>query len=460
MQLSPKFIQFFCSIVLTLLLTGCATLLKAPYQTPAVSLPTAWEGQTTNASPLQNAWWQGFGDPVLNGLITEALACNNDLAAATILVYKAQLQAEQADSNRLPSLTLGASSTHSRTLRNDGKTTNSYAVSGTISYEQDLWGKLGSSYDAARWQAEATAEDRESTALSLIGTTAELYWQIAALNQRIKLSQASVEYVRQTLKLTEARLAAGAATAMDTLEAERSLATQEASQATLIQQRVATRHALAIIFNGPPQGFNIAEPADLRKARLPEVAAGLPADLLARRPDLRAAEFRLRSTLATTDASRASLYPTITLSGSLGGSSDSLSRLLSNPLASLAGNLALPFVQWKDLQRNIKISEAEYQQAIVTFRQTLYKALAEVENCLSARQQYILQEEKLERALQTARQAEELYRIRYEAGGTLLTSWLDAQEKRRQAEIAVAENRLGQLQNHITLCKALGGAPQ
>ena len=220
------------------------------------------------------------------------------------------------------------------------------------------------------------------------------------------------------------------------------------------------RHALAIIFDGPPQGGTSTEPADLSKAMLPDVAAGLPADLLARRPDLRAAEFRLRSTLAATDASRASLYPTITLSGSLGGSSDSLSRLLSNPLASLAGDLALPFVQWNDLQRNIKISEAEYQQAIVTFRQTLYKALAEVEDCLSARRQYLLQAEKLERALQTARQAEELYRLRYEAGGTLLTSWLDAQEKRRQAEIAVVENRLTQLQNHINLCKALGGAPQ
>lgn len=449
--------QFFCPIFLTLLLAGCSALFKTPYQTPVVTLPTAWEGQTTAASPAQNPWWQDFGDPVLNALIAEALARNNDLAAAAMVVYKAQLKAEQADSNRLPSLTLGAGNTQTRILGDGGKTSRSYAVSGTISYEQDLWGKLGSSYDAARWQAEASAEDRASTALSLTGTTASLYWQIASLNQRINLLKASVEYAGQTLKLAQARQAAGAATAMETLEAEQSLANQEANQTTLIQQRVEARHALAILFDGPPQSLSMTEPVDLGTVTLPDVTPGLPADLLARRPDLRAAESRLRSALATSDASRASLYPTITLNTSLGGSSESLSRLLSNPLATLASDIALPFVQWRDLQRNIKISETEYQQAIVTFRQSLYTALAEVENCLSARQQYRIQAEKLEQALQTARRAEQLSQIRYEAGGTLLTPWLDAQENRRQAEIAVATNKLNQLQNHITLCKALGG---
>ncbi|MFH0781724.1 MAG: efflux transporter outer membrane subunit [Pseudomonadota bacterium] len=454
-----KISKFIGSIFPALLLTGCAALFKTPYQTPAATLPTAWQGQTTTASPAPNSWWQGFGDPVLNDLIAEALARNNDLAAATMLVYKAQLTAEQADSNRLPNLAVGANNTQTHTLDDGGKNSRSYAASGKINYEQDLWGKLGSRYDAARWQAEATAEDRASTALSLTGTTASLYWQIASLNQRIDLSKSSVAYAGQTLKLAQVRLAAGAGTAMETLEAERNLAGQEASQTTLIQQRVEARHALAILFDGPPDSLFIIEPTTLDTAILPDVVAGLPADLLARRPDLRAAESRLRSALATSDASRASLYPTITLNGSLGGSSENLSRLLSNPLATLASDLALPFVQWRDLQRNIKISETEYQQAIVSFRQALYTALTEVENCLSARQQYKIQEEKLELALQTARQTEELYRIRYEAGGALLTSWLDAQENRRQAEIAVAANRLNQLQNHITLCKALGGEP-
>ena len=394
---------------------------------------------------------------MLTSLITHALTRNSDLAAATIRVRRAQLQAEQADSDHLPSLSVGGSNAQTRTLTDGGKQTRSYAVSATFNYEQDLWGKLGSSYDAARWEAEATEEDRASTAQVLIGTTASLYWQIAYLNERIDVSGASVAYAEQTLELARLRLAAGAATALEILEAERSLAQEEADQTTLVQQRVEARNALAILFDGPPQGLSATEPAGFSRAKLPEVATGLPAELLARRPDLRAAEARLRATLAANDASRASLYPTMSLSGSLGGSSEDLARLLSSPLATLTTDLALPLVQWHDIQRNIKLSETEYQEAVLTFRKTLYSALAEVENSLSARQQYKLQEEKLVLALHAARKTEELYKIRYQAGGSQLASWLDAQENRRQAEIAVAENRLNQLQNHITLCKALGG---
>lgn len=457
---SSIILKHLCRVFVALLLTGCAARISTPYQTPAVTMPAAWEQQTATAPQPPDHWWQGFRDPVLDGLVEEVLHRNNDLAAAAILVRRAQLQAEQADGDRLPSLAVKGSGSLNHNLNEGSGETRSFTISGTVGYELDLWGKLGSSYDAARWEAEATEEDRASTEIALIATTASLYWQIGYLNQRIGQSEASVDYARRTLELAQVRRAAGAATSLEVLEAERSLASQEASQTTLVQQRVEARNALAILFDGPPQSLKTTEPPDVATATLPEMAAGLPAELLSRRPDLRAAEARLRSTLAATDTSRASLYPTINLSGSLGGSSDSLSRLLSNPAGALASELALPFVQWRDMQRNIKISETEYEQAILNFRQTLYGALAEVENSLSARQQYRIQAEKLELAVQTAKGIEEHYRIRYQAGVSLLTAWLDAQENRRQAEIALAENRLNQIQNHIALCKALGGDPQ
>jgi len=445
------------STVLTLVLAGCAAQVQTPYRTPAVTLPIAWQGQAESSLPLQTHWWEDFGDPELNRLVTEALLRNNDLAAAALRVRRAQLQAELADSNRLPSVNVQGSAALSRGLSSNGRETRSFAATTAVSYELDLWGRLGSTADAARWEAMATEEDRLSTALSLIGTTASLYWRIAHLNQRITLSQASIDYARQTLHLVEVQKAAGAATALEILEAERSLASQEANQTTLVQQRVEARNALSILFDAPPRTLRASEPQNLSKSRLPAAEAGLPAQLLARRPDLRAAESRLRSVLATSDATRAGFYPAINLSGSLGGSSEELSRLLSNPIGTLAADLALPFVQWRDMQRTVKISEAQYQEAILTFRQTLYSALGEVENSLSARRQFREQAEKLELTLRLARQTEELNRIRYRAGGSPLNFWLDAQENRRQAEIALAENRLNQLLNHITLCKALGG---
>lgn len=446
-----------CLLLAAFSLSGCAPLMHTPYETPRVTLPSSWTHQGEAEDPVQDRWWEGFGDPVLNRLITEALQRNNDLAAATILVRKAQLQAELVGSERLPSLSVQGSGELSRYLGSGNREIRNVAASAAVSYELDLWGKLGSAHDAARWEAMATEEDRAGTALVLIGTTSSLYWQIGYLNQRIGQSEASIAYARKTLELVRVQKAAGAASSLEILEAERNLASQEASHTTLMQQRVEARNSLAILFDGPPQSLKTAEPQDLSKATIPEVDAGLPAHLLGRRPDLRAAEARLRAALANTDATRASFYPAINLSGQLGGSSDDLARFLSNPLATLGADLILPFVQWRDMQRNIKISEAEYEQAVINFRQTLYRALADVENSLSARNQYQDQEKKLALTLQAARQTEELYRIRYQAGGSPLKFWLDAQENRRQAEINLAENRLNQLDNHITLAKALGG---
>ena len=216
---------------------------------------------------------------------------------------------------------------------------------------------------------------------------------------------------------------------------------------------------MALLLGGAPERPALPEPGNLHNAVLPEVAAGLPAGLLARRPDLRAAEARIRSALAATDAARAGWYPAISLTGSLGDSSDELSRLLSNPVGALAADIALPFIQWRDVQRTIDISETEYEQMILAFKKALYAALAEVENSLAARRNYRQQEEKLLLTLQTARQTEALYQVRFRAGGSPLKAWLDAQENRRQAEVALAENRLNQLHTYITLAKALGGDP-
>lgn len=441
---------------LALSLNACS-LTQTPYSRPEASIPQAWS-QESGAKPLAtDPWWTLFGDAQLNQLITTALTRNTDLAVAALQVRKAGLQAQLAESDRLPGISVGGSGELSRNLGASSAENRSFQVTAAMSYEVDLWNRLGSTADAARWEAVATEEDRQGVALSLTGSAASLYWQIGYLNQRIALSQASIDYARQTLDLVQVQKAAGAATALEILEAERNLASQEASHTQLLQQRTEARNSLALLLDGPPQTTKRAELADLLAVQLPGVETGLPAELLGRRPDLRAAEARLRATLAQGDATRASYYPSINLSGSYGGASDQLSRLLSNPVATLGAELALPFVQWRDMQRNVKISETEYQQAVLNFRQALYTALAEVENSLSARKQYRMQYEKLEASLTAARQSEALYRLRYQAGATSLQTWIDAQEKRRQAEINLAENRYNQLQNHVTLIKALGG---
>lgn len=446
---------------LPLLLSGC-TALHSDYQRPVVSLPEHWQQQATadGDSARQNAlWWQAFADPTLDQLITQVLARNNDLAVAGIKLRKARLQADLTATNRTPDLAVSASSQSSRPLSSGGNSTQSHTVEASVSYELDLWGRLASSRDAARWEAEATAQDKAATELSLIGTTAQLYWQIAYLHQSLTLGEASLQDTRRALELAQLKHQAGATDGLDLLQAEQDLATQEANLTQTRQQLTAQRHALAILFDAPPEQQQ-AERTSLNGVVLPQPQAGVPAQLLARRPDLQASEYRLRSTLASGDNTRLSLYPVLSLTGSAGGQSTDLSQVLQDPVGTLGAGLSLPFVNWNQQQLNVQLADEEYAQAVVEFRQSLYQALSDVETALSAREHYQQQQRYLARALALAERSEQLAEVRYRQGATGVQEWLDEQEKRRTAELALAGNLRDQLNNQMTLFQALGGAEQ
>jgi NodT family efflux transporter outer membrane factor (OMF) lipoprotein len=453
------------------MLSACGSL-HTPYRSPAdtAGIPAQFAYADIGAASPSTAergglWWRAFGDPELDRLIELALQRNNDLAAATIKVRRAQLGAGIAADNLLPQFGAGGNLGYNRNLRGARDSSRSNSVSASVSYELDLWGRLGSLNDVAKWEALATAEDRESTALTLIGTTAGLYWQATYLNQVTALGEQSIAYAERTLALVQVQYQAGAVSLLELMEARQNVASQRASQTQLRQQQVENTNALAILFDGAPEAATLDTTANnvrnlpqrLPDYALPAVAPDVPATVLARRPDLRAAERRLRGALANVDATRASYYPQFTLTGSVGGSSNSLHNVLQNPVASLGLGLVLPFLNWDQTQLNIKVSQADYEFAVVNFRQSLYSALSDVENALSAREQYSQQAALLMQRLDAARQAERLYAIRYRAGSVALNVFLDAQEKRRNAEIAVADNRLNALNNRMTLYRVLGG---
>lgn len=459
-------VSFLCKplgVALLLALGGCGGLLRTDYEPPAASVPASW----THARPASDAgaaawlaeggaWWRNFDDPVLNGLVEAALARNNDLAAAAIRVRRAQYQAGLADDQLMPQFGGDANVSRVRNLYGDRTITRANSAELTVSYQVDLWGKLARQRDAAQWEALATEQDRQSAALSLVGTTATLYWQTAFINQRIASSEESIAYARRTQDLVRAQYAAGGASALELAEAEQTVASQQAAHALLVQQRVEYINALTILFDGPPDRIT-ADPARLPSSALPEARAGVPAELLGRRPDLRAAELRLRESLANVDATRASFYPPVTLTGALGSSSPTLSDVLKNPIGTLGAGLTLPFLQWNQMQLNIKISKTDYEERVVTFRQALYQAMADVENALSNRTQLSVRAQQLDLSLRAAREAERLYEVRYRAGAVPLRDWLDAQEKRRVAEVARDENMLNRLVNQVTVYQALGG---
>ncbi len=438
------------------LLGGCSSLVRTPYTAPLTQTPAAWQQADPAATVNASRWWQGFGDDTLSALIDEALRKNNNLAVATIKVRRAQLQAGIAEDAFIPALSAQLGSSGSKALEGSRQTSRASQNSVSLSYEVDLWGRLGANYDVARWEALATEQDRAATALSLVGTTANLYWTAAYLNQRLRSAEQSIAYAQKTLDLVQTQYRAGAVSSLELLTAQQNLLSQQSSYTELVQQQVENDNALAILFDSPPGQRRNLPPA-LPQQPLPALEAGLPAELLARRPDLQAAELRLREALANVDLTRTSFYPKLSLTGSLGTSSDALLRLVQNPVASLAAQLTLPFLQQTQMKLQVGVSQADYDSALAQFRQTLYSAFSDVENALSAREQYARQQALQARNVEVARAAEQLYELRYRAGSATLQAWLDQQDKRRSAENTLAQVRLNQLKNQMTLYQALGG---
>jgi len=451
--------RFTLIAIVSLVFGGCSGLLpRSQYARPDVSLPQQWQSVSiTGASvAIKEQWWRDFDDPTLSELVERSLKTNNNLTAATIKVKRAQFSSRLTDTNLTPTVSANATSSLSRDL-NNRRDTKTSGVSATASYELDLWGKLASARNASKWEAEATEYDRQSTALVLVGTVASNYWTIAYLNERIASVEASIANAGKVLELVDVKYQAGAVSALDMVQARQTIASQKAQLTQFQQQRTEARNSLAILFDQSPEN-RLPELQRLPSGALPNVAAGLPASILAQRPDLQAAELRLKKYLASIDSTRASYYPAFSLTGTLGSSSTSLLQVLQNPYAALGSGLTLPFLQWNTMKLNVEISKTDYEEAVVNFRQTLYLALSDVENALSARTNNEEEGKQLEESLILAKKAEELAEVRYRYGSTALQSWLDAQESRRNAERALAVIRLSKLKNCMTLYQAIGGA--
>ena len=452
------------ALILSGSLVGCAAVVKTPYQQPNVNIPANFQNnkviqQQIHADLYADQWWTLFGDAQLNQLINQVLTVNTDLAVAGINLQQARLQAGLTENRQGPRVSSSVSAGHNIDLNSGDDTSRGLSLSAGVSYEVDLFGKLASQTAASRWEALATEQDLQSTAQSLIATTANLYWQLGYLNERYAIAQQNQSSTQKIYELVRTQYRAGAVSGLDLTSAEQSVQSQKASLSQIEQLRVEARTALAVLMQMPVQQLNIQEPTRLPRIALPTISAGLPADLLSRRPDLQATELRLRKALATKDATKASYYPSISLTGNLGSSSTSLSNLLRNPALTLGASLSLPFLQYNDMKKDLAISDLEYEKSIIQYRQTLYQAFADVENALSARTELNNQVALQERNVQLAEKTERLTEVRYRNGAIALKNLLDAQETTRNARLSLVQTKQSQYNAYVTLMQALGGSP-
>lgn len=430
-------------------------MLKSDYRVPEVNYPINWTKGDLDGNPAPFDWKE-FNDPHLDNWLHQVMTNNNDMAIAAMRVYRARLDAERTGITNTPALKGSLGVDGKKQLNNSSGMTKSGSFSLNTSYELELWGKIARQRDVAEWAVHASEEDFRSARLTLLAEASNNYWRIGFVNQQIAILQQSIDYAKETLRLAEIRYRAGSTSLQDVIDAQQNLLTQENQLTGLQRERSQVLNKQAVLLGTVP-GCLIVEPTTLPKGSLPKVNANIPARVLMRRPDISAKEWQLREALATVDIKRSEYYPTFNLTGALGTSSTSLLSLLHNPVGSVGANLTLPFLEWRQRDIEGKIARNDYEQRVLEFKQLLYKAMSSIEDALSLRNQLMVQEARLRDELELARKSEWLNKVRYQQGAVRISFWLDAQEKRRQVEFRMNENRFNQLQNLAKIYLEFGG---
>ena len=447
------------------LLAACSSLQPSPPAgaTAPPPLPAAWQGSAPAADAaaadgLAGAAWQGFADPLLAALVDEALAANLDLQAAQARLAQARALVDVAAAGQQP--TLGSSASAGRS-RSGNQTGNSLRVGLDASWEADLFGANAAATRAARAGAESSAATLQATRLSVAAETALAYVAWQGVREQLRVAEASLASQRQTLELVQARVGSGLA---DHLELQQANSTLEQAQARVPALRLTLaqdEHALALLLGQPPAALSARlAAAPLALPRAPALPAlPLPAELLRRRPDLRAAELQIDAELATLAQTDAQRKPSFTLSGNLALQAATLAGL--GQAAALVAGLAAG-VDWTIFDggagaARVAAQRSALDQARIAWRSAVLVALQDVEDGLAALARGQERVSTLQRASAAADEAASFARIRWQAGLTDFTTLLDAERSALSAGDSLASARTELASAHIRLLKSLGG---
>lgn len=449
-----------------LLLSSCAT---APQKNiSGVAIPSQWsQPATTSAAPLNTAalaaWWERFDDPVLDTLITDALANSPDIRAAVSKISESRALRANARASLLPSLSAGVSGGGNRTRdrRTDTTTSSeSYGASLDASWEIDLFGRQRKTVSAVDADLAQAGANLHSAQVSLAAEVASAYVALRSVETRLDVVRATIETRAQTLQLTEWREQAGTGDALDRQQAISSLEQARASVPSLEQTIAQTRNQLAVLLGLAPGALDTLLRINLPLPAVPaEIATGIPAETLRQRPDVRASEYAVQAAAARTSAARRERLPSLNLNGSIGIDALKAGKLLDpeTVVASVFGNLTAPIFDAGRIRNTITIQTEREKQAFIAYESAVLIALSEVENALVSVARNAERLVILQRAATAAREAESLATLRYEAGQADLLTVLDAQRSLLSAEEQIVTTRADELTAHIQLYKALGG---
>ena len=450
------------TLVSALALAACST--GPDYARPVTTTAAAGPFVAANSpavqplAPVPGDWWRLYDDPVLDGLIADALAHNTDVRAAVARLARARAALKEVKVDRLPQGGVSASATRGRDPGVSDSTT-SFGAGLEVAYEVDLFGRVSRNIEAGRGDVGAAEADAEAVRVAIVSDTARAYADASSAAERIAVATHIVELLDRSLQLTQKQVDIGQTTRLDTARIAALLNQRKAEIPAIAAERDSALFRLATLTGRAPAELPSAAGARTSSLKLDEVIpVGDGAQLLARRPDVRAAERRLAAATARIGVATAELYPQVTLGGSVASNAGNLGNLFSNPIGFLLG----PLISWSfsdhaRARARVAGSEAITQEALAQFDGTVLRSLEETETALSAYANALRRKEALQAARNEAEVAARIVRAQQREGQVDSLALLDAERTFAESEAELASMNGQVATAQINLFRALGG---
>jgi len=442
-------------------------MLIPDYDRPAAPIATDWPNvvetrvDEQGASAAELPWQAFFVDPRLQELIGIALENNRDLRVAALNVERAQAQFRIQRAEQWP--TLNAMLQEQRQSPNSATNSAMYGV-GISSYELDFFGRLQSLKEAALAQYLATAEARRTTQISLISSVAMGYFNLLANDEQLKVTEDTLKTRQDSFRLIQLQFDNGVASELDLRQAEELFESARATLAQIRRQRAQAVNTLVLLLGQPtlPPDIDVGQGLTGQTTLLAPIPVGMPSDLLVNRPDIRSSEQQLIAANANIGAARAAFFPRISLTGTFGRVSGSLSDLFDDSTRAwtFSPSITLPIFDAGRNIANLDVAKAEYEIAVAQYEQTIQTAFREVADSLAGTATWLEQLEATRAQAQAAQKTFELSDLRYRNGISSYLDVLDAQRTLFSAQLGVIQAQQAQLENQIMLYRTLGGGWQ
>lgn len=435
------------------LLLGCSTI--EPELSVDVKLSQEYAAKSYGQQKMQERWWESFGSDLLNKLVIEALESSPDILSAYEKIQQANIALNSAGAEYLPSLDLRANS--SLGYDSDRGNIQSSAASVALSYELDVWDRIGALQRASKSSLDVSIYDYEALKITLISDLATNYFHYLSSVQKEKIAKQNLHIAKETLHLLEARYDYGAVDELSLRRQKIAYLTQEELVYSAKNQRVLYKNALALLLGKNPSTF-VLEAEVIEDIVMPQVSAGLPSELLLSRPDIAAAQASIESNKALIQAANANRFPRFSLSGSGGLVSDELLSL-NNATRSVDLGLGLSYniFDMGRLKNQVLIEESKAKQSLQSYRKTLLSAFGEVEDTLNSLAMNTKHLDLTKQKLQESKQSFTLASIQYENGSIDFTTFLEAQKSYFLSQEDLVDKIDTKLQSLVTLHKVLGG---